>query len=151
MYSRAHGTISLVVGLALVALGVEWATPVAVAAGAGWAGPAVVVAYATVVGVAIDFDHFLVARINTGSWRPLRYVLANPRRALADQSTIFRPTDLGPFDRLLSHAVIVGAAVPATWWVDPELGLTTGVVLYAHVLADLVADVRQFEAVERDR
>jgi len=39
---------------------------------------------------------------------------------------------------------------PATWWVDPGLGLTTAVVLYAHVISDLVADVRTFEAVVRE-
>ena len=133
MYSRAHGVISLALGVGLVATGVEWLHPL------------VVVGYAVAIGVGIDADHFLIARYNTGSWRALRYVFSNPRRALADQSTIFREDDLGPFERLLSHVAIVGIAVPGTWLVDSSLGLITAVTLYGHVLSDLVADVRMFE------
>ena len=102
MYSRAHGVISLAIGIGLVAVGVEWLHPLAV------------VGYAVAIGVGIDVDHFLIARYNTGSWRALRYVLSNPRRALGDQSTIFDPDDLGPFERLLSHVAIVGVTVPGT-------------------------------------
>lgn len=137
MYSKSHGAISLVVGIGLVAAGVVFVHPL------------VVVAYAVAVGVGIDFDHFLLARYNTGEWRALRYLLADPLTALSDQSTIFREHDLDAFDRLLSHVVIVGVAVPVTWLVDPALGLVTGVTLYFHVLADLVADVQHFEARER--
>jgi hypothetical protein len=133
MYSRAHGAISLSIGVGLVAAGIEWVHPL------------VVVGYAIAIGVGIDFDHFLVARYNTGEWRALRYLLANPRRALADQSTIFDPEDIDPFERLLSHTVIVGVTVPVTWLFDPALGLVTAVTLYGHVLSDLLADVRQFE------
>jgi len=137
MYSRAHGAISLMIGVGLVVAGVEWTHPL------------VVVGYATAVGVGIDFDHFVIARYNTGEWRALRYVLSNPRRALGDQSTIFETDDLGPFERLLSHTVIAGVAVPVTWLFDPALGLITAVTLYGHILADLVADVRTFDAHER--
>ena len=122
MYSRAHGVISLALGVGLVATGVEWLHPL------------VVVGYAVAIGVGIDADHFLIARYNTGSWRALRYVFSNPRRALADQSTIFREDDLGPFERLLSHVAIVGIAVPGTWLVDSSLGLITAVTLYGNVL-----------------
>lgn len=137
MYSRAHGVISLAIGVGLVAAGVEWLHPV------------VVVGYAVAIGVGIDVDHFLIARYNTGTWRSLEYVLSNPRRALGDQSTIFEPADLGPFERLLSHVVIIGIAVPVTWLLTPDLGVITAVTLYGHVLADLLADVRTFEAHER--
>lgn len=137
MYSRSHGAISLAIGVGLVAAGVSWVHPL------------VIVAYTTAIGVGIDVDHFLIARYNTGEWRALEYLLSNPRRALADQSTIFDPEEIDAFERLLSHAVVVGVAVPATWLVDPALGLATGVTLYGHVLADLVADVRQFEAHKR--
>lgn len=139
MYSREHGAISLVVGVGLVLAGVELLHPL------------VVVGYATSVGVLIDLDHFVIARYNTGEWRALRYLIEHPRRALTDQSTIFREDDLDAFERLLSHVVLIGVAVPATWLIAPALGLITAVVLYAHVLADLVADVRHFEVAERDQ
>ena len=134
MYSRAHGAISLVVSVVLVALGVWFVHPVAT------------VAYGTAIGVGIDFDHFLMARYNTGNWRALRFLLSNPRQALSDQSTIFEAADLSHFDRLVSHVLIIGVAVPLTWWVDASLGLLTAVVLYAHVLADLIADRRDHNA-----
>lgn len=137
MYSRAHGAISLAVGVALVVAGVEFVHPL------------VVVGYATAAGVLIDLDHFLLARYNSGSWRATRYLLSNPRRALADQSTIFEESEISPFDRLLSHVVIIGVVVPVTWWVDPAFGLVNGVVLYCHVLADLIADVQDFNARNR--
>lgn len=135
MYSKSHGAISLALGVALVAAGVTVVHPT------------FVVGYATAVGVLVDLDHFLWARYNTGDWRALRYVLTNPVAALADQRTIFRERDLEPLERLLSHVVIVGIAVPLTWWVEPDLGLVTGVTLYAHVLADLLEDVRETRVV----
>ncbi|MCU4718336.1 hypothetical protein [Halapricum hydrolyticum] len=135
MYSKAHGAISLALGIALVAAGVTVVHP------------AFVVGYATAIGVLVDLDHFLWARYNTGDWRALRYVLTNPVAALADQQSIFREHDLERLERLLSHVVIVGIAVPLTWWVEPDLGLVTGVTLYAHVLADLIEDVRETRVV----
>ncbi|MFW6018228.1 MAG: hypothetical protein ACOCPX_05355 [Halapricum sp.] len=134
MYSKSHAVISLALGIALVVAGVSVFHPV------------FVVGYATAVGVFVDLDHFLWARYNTGDWRALRYVLTNPVDALADQQTIFREHDLEHLERLLSHVVIAGIAVPLTWWLDPQLGLVTGATLYAHVLADLVEDVRQMRA-----
>lgn len=138
MYSKSHGAISVAVGVGLVVAGIEFVHPL------------VVVAYAAAVGVGIDFDHFVVARYRTGSWRAFRYLLSNPRRALADQSTIFREDDLNALDRLLSHVLIIGVAVPLTWVVSVDLGVTTAVVLYAHVLSDLLVDVRQFDVVRRE-
>lgn len=138
MYSKAHGAISLAIGLVLVVAGVVWIHPL------------VTVGYATAIGVGIDFDHFLVARLRTGEWRALSYLLSNPRRALADQSTIFRETDLNALHRLFSHVIIIGLAVPATWLLDPGLGLITAVVLYTHVLSDLFEDVRSFDVVRKD-
>jgi hypothetical protein len=134
MYSKAHGAISFVLGVALVAAGVSVVHPL------------VVVGYATALGVLIDLDHFLWARYNTGDWAALRYVLTSPVAAVTDQRSIFREEDLNRLERLLSHVVIAGVAVPLTWWVDPDLGLVTGLTLYAHVLADLVQDVRDVRA-----
>lgn len=131
MYSKAHGAVSAAIGVVLVIGGFDFVHPV------------LVVGYATAIGVLIDLDHFLWARYNTGDWASLRRVLTDPVGKLADQSGIFEETDLGPLQRLLSHVVIVGIAVPLTWWVDPAFGVVTAVTLYAHVLADLVWDVGQ--------
>lgn len=133
MYSKAHGAVSAAVGIALVVAGFDFAHP------------AVVVGYATVAGVLIDLDHFLWARYNTGHWDALRGVLTDPVGKLADQSRIFGETDLVELERLLSHVVVIGVAVPLTWWIDPAFGVATAVTLYAHVLADLVWDVRGSE------
>ncbi|QSG14167.1 hypothetical protein [Halapricum desulfuricans] len=131
MYSKAHGAISFALGVALVAAGVTVVHP------------AFVVGYATALGVLIDLDHFLWARYNTGDWAALRYVLTNPIAAVTHQDSIFREDDLEHLERLLSHVVIAGVVIPLTWWVEPSLGLVTGLTLYAHVLADLIEDVRE--------
>lgn len=137
MYSRAHGAVSLVVGVGLVAAGVVWIDPV------------LSVGYATAVGVLIDLDHFVIARYNSGEWRAARSLLSNPRRILFDQSKIFERAEVTAIERLLSHVLIVGITVPATWFIDPDLGLLTAVALYAHVLADLIADVRRSQPLAR--
>lgn len=73
MYSKAHGAISLALGVGLVAAGVTVVHP------------AFVIGYATAIGVLVDLDHFLWARYNTGDWRALRYVLTSPLAAFSDQ------------------------------------------------------------------
>ncbi|WP_224336090.1 hypothetical protein [Haloprofundus halobius] len=100
-----------------------------------------VLAYSAVVGVGIDFDHFLVARINTGGWRAARECLRNPMRVFAGQDDIFEHGEVGTLRRLLSHVVIVGVAVPLLALASPPLALLTAVVLYGHLLSDLVWDV----------
>lgn len=138
MYSRNHAIVSLVVAGLLVALG---ELP---------GHPAVVTAVVVAVGVGIDVDHFLVAWLHTGSTKNVRRALANPLIVVFDQRAIFDEDDLSELQRLLSHAVIAGlavgglVAVGATGWAT-----VVGVSLYAHVLADLVADVRN-EAAKRE-
>ncbi|WP_425498587.1 hypothetical protein [Natrinema salinisoli] len=105
----------------------------------------IIVAYGTAVGVFIDLDHFLIARFKTGSWDAVRFCLSNPRAAVADQSTIFEPGDVGVLSRLLSHVVIGGITVPLLALINVPLAIVTGVVLYAHLLADLVWDIRLLE------
>jgi hypothetical protein len=109
----------------------------------------VVVGYAAVVGVGIDLDHFLVARYNAGDWRALRRCLRRPRIVLFDQGAIFETLDVNPVERLLSHVVIAGVLVGALWLVSPYFARVTGVVLYAHLLADLVADTLEFPETAR--
>jgi hypothetical protein len=108
-----------------------------------------VVGYAAVVGVGIDFDHFLVARLNAGDWAALRRCLRRPRIVLVDQEAIFEPLEVNPVERLLSHVVIAGALVGGLWPVSPYVAWLTGVVLYAHLLGDLVADTLGFPETAR--
>jgi hypothetical protein len=42
-----------------------------------------------ILGVGIDFDHFLIARLRTGSWRSFSDLLRNPVKAFTDQRSIF--------------------------------------------------------------
>lgn len=128
MYSRDHAIVSAVVGAAgvrFLSVPVPW-----------WAA----VGYAVVVGVAIDVDHFAVARLESGDWTALRRCLRTPSLVFLGQDEIFDPTDLWPLQRLLSHHVIGGVAVGGLWLVSAPLALFTALVLYAHVLCDLVWD-----------
>jgi len=104
--------------------------------GLGW------VAFAAVVGVGIDFDHFLVAWYNTGDPRAIRYCLRNPRAVFTDQASIFHEYELGKLDRLLSHVLIGGPLVAALWLVAPRLAALAAATLWAHVVADLYRDIR---------
>lgn len=128
MYSREHAIASLAVG---VAGAVALSLPVP-----AWAA----VAWAVVVGVGIDFDHFLVARATTGDWRAARRCLADPTLIVRDQGAIFDPSEITPIQRLLSHVVIAGALVGGLALVDVALAAFTALVLYVHLLADLVWD-----------
>lgn len=141
MYSSHHAALSALAGVALLPF---------VSTGLG---PVGVVAYAVVLGVGVDFDHFLVARYNAGDWRALRACLADPRRVLFSQDEIFAPDEVRVVERLLTHVVLGGvvvAALLAGGLVD--LAVVSAVVLYVHVLADLVWDVaRQDPLVEQAR
>ncbi|WP_262178963.1 hypothetical protein [Haloarcula laminariae] len=131
IYSRDHFVISVAVGLvAGLYAGVDLLT------GLGW------VAFAAVVGVGIDFDHFLVAWYNTGEPRAIRYCLRHPRAVFTDQAAIFHEYELGKLDRLLSHVLIGGPLVAALWVLAPPLALLAAATLYAHVVADLAQDIR---------
>lgn len=133
MYSRDHAIVSAVVGAGGVvafSLPIPW-----------WAA----VGYAVIVGVAIDFDHFVVARLESGEWTALRRCLRNPRLVFVGQDEIFDPMDLWALQRLLSHHLIGGVAVAGLWLVSEPLALFTALVLYAHVLCDLVWDNYQLE------
>ncbi|MFB6174330.1 MAG: hypothetical protein ABEI39_06780 [Halobacteriales archaeon] len=104
---------------------------------------AFLVAYAAAVGTLIDLDHFPLARLRTGEWRAVRACLEEPSLLLFDQAAIFEAGEVGAERRLLSHALIGGVLVGGLAFLDPFLALTTAVVLYVHVVADLIADVRR--------
>lgn len=130
----------------MVGVGAAAATPAAFAARVGLdpvVAAALVGVYATAAGVLIDLDHFVVARVNTGSWRAARYCLGNPRAVFFDQGSIFREGEVGVLKRLLSHVLIAGALVGALAVVLPYLAVVTAVSLYVHLLADLLWDNHQ--------
>ena len=139
MYSKAHLLVSVVVGAAAAVVAGQPPVPAAATVG-----------YAAVLGVGIDFDHFLVARLNTGDWGALLGVLREPRRAVFEQSAIFEEgEDVTKLQRLLSHVVIGGLLVAGLYVVLPYAAVLSAVVLYAHVLCDLYQDVRDEAEVER--
>ena len=134
MYSKSHFAVSVVLGAA-----------VAIVAGVPLGRAIALTAYAAVLGTAIDLDHFVIARLRAGDWRHLRYVLAHPRAGLLEQDRIFSDGDVGAQSRLLSHALLGGALVAGLAFVAPFLALFSGLVVYVHVVCDLVAGVQQYE------
>jgi hypothetical protein len=106
------------------------------------AAPLVLVASGTVAGVAIDLDHFPIARLRNGDWLALRRVLASPHLVVTDPERLFAGVRLDPLDRLLTHVLLGGLASLATWLIWPALGVVLGASLYVHLVADLVHDVR---------
>ena len=132
MQSRAHALIGTVVSALLL---VPQIGSLSLPAALGLVG------YGVALSVLFDLDHFLVARLLVGDWRHLRRVLAQPRRVLLeDQSWIFEDLQDFPLERLLSHALLGGWLVASLALVDRWLAVFTAVVLYAHVLADLLHD-----------
>jgi len=102
--------------------------------------PLVVVGYAGALGVLIDLDHFLLARLNTGSWRATVAVLRNPRLVLFDQDAIFETGEVGAVQRLLSHVAITVVLVAGLLPVSRSLAVVSGVVLVGHILSDVLWD-----------
>jgi len=128
MYSRNHAVLSAVVAL-----------PVAVGAPTGhslglWI-------YMVAVGVGIDADHFLVARLNRGDWKNTRRCIQNPSLLLSGQTAIFDPGDLWRDQRLLSHLLIGGFLVVAVWPLHRYWAFGTAVTVYTHLVADLYSDM----------
>jgi len=139
MYSREHALLSLAVGLAGVwALSLPDVVP-------WWAA----LWWALVVGVGIDFDHFLVARPVSGDWSALARLLRNPLLPLTDPGGIFADDDLWAIQRLFSHVVIAGGLVGALWLWNQPFAVFTAAVLYAHLLSDLAWDNYHLEAYQR--
>ncbi len=133
MRSRHHFPISLAVGFGLAA---TLSTPLP------W--PALV-AGAALLGTAVDLDHFLIARVRTGSWEPLRRCLTDPRMGLLEQDEIFEDGDVGTLTRLGSHLVITAALVAALALIERSLAVAAGVVLAVHVLSDVVWDLWRWQ------
>ena len=132
MRSRHHFPISLAVGTALATV---LQTPLS------W--PALV-AGAGLLGTAIDLDHFLLARLRTGSWDHLRRCLADPRMALLAQDEIFEEGDVGTLARLGTHFLITAGLVAVLAGLDRSLAVAAGAVLVVHIVSDVVWDLWQW-------
>lgn len=108
--------------------------------------PLFLVGFVLFVGVGIDADHFLIARVNTGSWNNLRRVIRNPRLVFFDQSSIFDTLDVWAEDRLISHLLLGGTGVIFFWVVgQPYWAGVAAATLYIHLLADVYDDQRNRE------
>lgn len=133
MKSAEHATLGALVGAVAVALlfgGESLPTQAAL-----WAA-------GVFLSVFVDLDHFLIARVMRGDWSNLRRAVSNPRVGLVDQERVFVDVDeprLRQY-RLLSHLVVGGVLVALSFWVDERVALLVAVLLYVHVVADLVRD-----------
>lgn len=98
--------------------------------------------YGVLLSVFIDLDHFVLTRFETGSWRHLRACLSNPVDAFGDQDWVFEDVDSAELEhmRILSHVAIGGALVAILVVLWPPVAVFTAVLLYFHVLADLLRD-----------
>jgi hypothetical protein len=101
---------------------------------------AVLAAYGAGLGVLIDCDHFVLARLRTGDWRHLRECLDNPERVFFDQENLFEGTGGMASLRVLSHVILGGVLTALVRFVSRPVALLTAAVIYVHVLADLLRD-----------
>ena len=101
---------------------------------------AALAAYGVGLGVLIDLDHFVLARLRVGDWRHTTAVLRHPKRVFTDQEHLFEGTGGMANLRLLSHVVLAGVLAGLWWLVSRPVAVLTGAVLYVHVLADLLRD-----------
>jgi hypothetical protein len=98
--------------------------------------------YGVGLGVFIDLDHFLLARLYAGDWYHLTEALADPVGSLTDQGDIFDGIRDMREQRLLSHVLLGGALIGVTRRLSRPWGFVTAVVLYCHLLCDLIRDNR---------
>lgn len=99
-------------------------------------------AYGVLLSVFIDLDHFVVARYHAGDWSHFLRCVTDPRFAFTEQEQVFDGVDTRTLEtqRLLTHALVGGALVGGLSLVAPVYGVFTAVVLYVHVVADLLRD-----------
>ena len=99
-------------------------------------------AYGVLLSVFVDLDHFLLARYYAGDWSHLRRCATDPVFAFTQQEQVFEGVDTRTLEvhRLLSHVLLGGALVGGLALVEPTYALFTAVVLYVHVVADLLRD-----------
>ncbi|WP_254536127.1 hypothetical protein [Halomarina litorea] len=131
MKSAEHATIGVVVSTVGVALMRSRSLP----------RRAVLWVYGVLLSVFIDLDHFVIARDRTGDWSILRRCLRDPVWAFTEQDEVFSDLEEDiDFERLVSHAVLGGLLTAGWYLVSPVVAVYTAVVLYFHVLADVVRE-----------
>lgn len=95
--------------------------------------------YGVFLSVFIDLDHFVLARHKTGHWSDLFEALSHPKRAFSAPGWLFEEVQMR-IERLLSH-VVIGGILTLFWLViAPFVAVFTAVVVYAHILCDLLRD-----------
>ncbi|WP_132060060.1 hypothetical protein [Halorussus amylolyticus] len=99
-------------------------------------------AYGVVLSVFVDLDHFLLARYHAGDWSHFRRCVTDPVFAFTQQEQVFDgvDTDILETHRLLTHALVGAGLVGATGLLSPAYAVFTALVLYVHVVADLLRD-----------
>jgi hypothetical protein len=135
MKSAEHATVGAVVGV--VAVAVLFPREPLTTQAALWVG-------GVVLSVFVDLDHFVIARVMRGDWTNLRRAVTNPRVGLVEQEAVFADVDeslLRPY-RLLSHLLLGGFLVALLSSLDGRLSVLVAVLLYVHVVADLVRDAK---------
>jgi hypothetical protein len=102
----------------------------------------VLFAYGVLLSVFIDLDHFVVARYHAGDWSHFRRCVTDPKFAFTEQEQIFDGVDTRTLEahRLLTHALVGGGLVGGLALVAPAYAVFTAIVLYGHVVADLLRD-----------
>ncbi|WP_380674928.1 hypothetical protein [Salinigranum sp. GCM10025319] len=133
MKSPEHAAIGAVVGGVAVAV---------LFPGASFAAGATLWVAGVVLSVFVDLDHFLIARAMCGDWSNLRRAVSNPRIGLIEQEQVFADVDEPTLRqyRLLSHLLVGGVLVLVGSQVDGRLAVLVALLLYAHVVADLLRD-----------
>ncbi|EMA40422.1 hypothetical protein C448_13776 [Halococcus morrhuae DSM 1307] len=101
---------------------------------------AALAAYGLGLGVLIDLDHFVLARLRVGDWHHLTDCLRDPKRVFVDQENLFEGTGEMASLRLLSHVLIGGALIALARRVSRPAERLTESVFFVHVLADLLRD-----------
>ncbi|RRJ33489.1 hypothetical protein [Halocatena pleomorpha] len=97
--------------------------------------------YGLFLSVFIDLDHFVLARYYTGDWDALLEALTTPKRALTSPEWLFSDITMR-VERLLSHTIIGGVLTVGSFLVAPFLAGLTALVVYTHVLCDLLRDTK---------
>lgn len=96
--------------------------------------------YGVLLSVLIDLDHFVLARLKTGDWSHLRRALVHPIWTLTSTKEVFPDVSM-KLERLTSHVIVGGILVLVLRPFDRLFATYTAIVLYAHLLADLLHDV----------
>ena len=132
MRSVEHATIGAVVSTlatALLARGRSLPTKLAL-----WI-------YGVLLSVFIDLDHFLIARLKTGSWSYFTRAVRHPVWAFTEQRDVFPDVEMRG-DRLVSHVFIGYALFGLLRRASHLLAIFSAIIVTAHVLAVVLRELR---------